>query len=235
MNDTLKAFLVCLFCAFIGAVVALQLGVNGWVGLIVGLISGYLTIDFKKVIQAVKNAWKTAISKERWYRIKEYFYLVVTFGATVGIGMGLLTGLTVRKFGGVSWGIFGMTTLSISLLWSCCFMLDPDYEKIRRRLLRLNPICFYFWLLPKGIVFLIKHSPRLIPQAVNTLVKFLKHVLIEIHSDLRLLCGIDSAIGAAIGWICGNAIIGGLAGGIIGALNYELISKRILHLVPAKD
>ncbi len=42
------------------------------------------------------------------------------------------------------------------------------------------------------------------------------------------------AIGASIGYFSGNALIGALAGGVFGVLNYEILSKRILHLVPVR-
>ncbi len=52
-----------------------------------------------------------------------------------------------------------------------------------------------------------------------------------IHSDERLLCLVDAATGAAIGgYYFGNAALGGLTGAIIGLVNYEIVSKRILKL-----
>lgn len=38
----------------------------------------------------------------------------------------------------------------------------------------------------------------------------------------------------AIGYFCHSVLIGGLAGGLIGVLNFELFSIRILKLVPAE-
>lgn len=51
-----------------------------------------------------------------------------------------------------------------------------------------------------------------------------------IHSDLRLLCGVDAMIGSAVGYFSGSAIIGAIAGGLFGLLNYEVVSKRFLRL-----
>jgi len=60
-------------------------------------------------------------------------------------------------------------------------------------------------------------------------------VFIIIHSEIRLLCGVDAVIGAAAGYFTGSAIIGALAGGLIGVINYEIVSRRVLHLVPTKS
>ena len=51
-----------------------------------------------------------------------------------------------------------------------------------------------------------------------------------IHSDLRVLCAVDSGIGAIIGFLAGNPIVGAVVGGIIGYVNYEVVSKRLLKL-----
>jgi hypothetical protein len=66
-----------------------------------------------------------------------------------------------------------------------------------------------------------------------------------VHSNERLLCLVDASIGAAIGrfyfentfavgkYLILKALLGLVAGGIWGLVNYEIVSKRILHLVPA--
>ena len=66
-----------------------------------------------------------------------------------------------------------------------------------------------------------------------------------IHSKERVLCAIDGTIGGAIAFFCFAStsltfpqqilvvFFGGLLGAVIGVLNYEIISKRVLHLVPA--
>ncbi|MFH1866910.1 MAG: hypothetical protein ABIJ81_02405 [Patescibacteria group bacterium] len=59
---------------------------------------------------------------------------------------------------------------------------------------------------------------------------FTKQVFVLIHSDERLLCGVDAAIGAGIGYFYSNPLIGALVGGIIGVIDYELVSKLWLKL-----
>lgn len=51
-----------------------------------------------------------------------------------------------------------------------------------------------------------------------------------IHSDVRVLCACDAAIGAAVGYFYANPLLGGVVGGTFGVLNYEVVSKRLLRL-----
>jgi hypothetical protein len=92
---------------------------------------------------------------------------------------------------------------------------------------RYNPISFYFYILPCGI---IRHTLSVI-RAIG---RFIKTFFILIHSEMRLLCGVDAAIGAGIGYFYGNPILGMLFGGLFGVLNYEVVSKRLLRL-PSKE
>ena len=63
---------------------------------------------------------------------------------------------------------------------------------------------------------------------------FIKYLFIMIHSDLRLLCGIDTAIGTITGYLGDNALIGATVGDALDTINLEIISKRWLKLVPVK-
>ncbi|MDP2638903.1 MAG: hypothetical protein Q8P06_01905 [Candidatus Azambacteria bacterium] len=73
---------------------------------------------------------------------------------------------------------------------------------------------------------------------------FLWKLVKIIHSNKRLLCGIDAAIGGGVTylWLVPSSItfwegfllsvFGGLIGGLIGVFNYKIISVRVLHLAP---
>jgi len=65
-----------------------------------------------------------------------------------------------------------------------------------------------------------------------TFSKLLFHL---IHSDMRLLYGVDTAIGAAIGFYCGNASLGAIVGGCWAAFNIEIFSIRVLKLIPIEQ
>ena len=74
--------------------------------------------------------------------------------------------------------------------------------------------------------------------------RFLGHLFIFIHSSECVLCAIDGTLGgmAAFLWLAPSAetltakaavvVFGGLLGTGWGALNYEIVSMRWLHLVP---
>lgn len=76
------------------------------------------------------------------------------------------------------------------------------------------------------------------------LARFVWYLFKLIRSQKRVLCGFDSAIGVAVTYILLGSkavtpgqqimvvICGGIIGAVVGVLDYEIISKRLLHLVP---
>ncbi len=117
--------------------------------------------------------------------------------------------------------------------------------ELKKSILSKNPVIMLtywplYWLyrfVVGSIRVVVKYGPHLVPGAVKRLRLFglfIKTVLIQIHSELRLLCMLDAAIGVLVGYFVGSALVGGLVGGVFGALNYEIISKRILKLVPVR-
>lgn len=85
---------------------------------------------------------------------------------------------------------------------------------------------FLLWTVPR---FLFWTGPRFLGR-------FLWHLFILVHCQERLICLIDASLGALI---LGNILdinqfparlIGAVAGGLFGVFNYEVISKRWLHL-----
>ena len=103
-----------------------------------------------------------------------------------------------------------------------------DLEKARKDLLLWNPIRVYGYLVPKGIWW----TAVRLPSGVKTTGRFAWLIFCEIHSDVRLLCGLDAAIGAACGYFAGSVLIGLISGGVMGLVNFEVVSKRVLKLVP---
>ncbi len=94
--------------------------------------------------------------------------------------------------------------------------------------------CIWFFLtrilpmLYRGLVT----GCKCIPGIIIFLAMFCWQVFVRIHSDRRLMCLTDAATGSLIGYCAGSAIIGCISGALIGLLNYEVISKRLLKLVP---
>ncbi|PIR86945.1 MAG: hypothetical protein COU11_02940 [Candidatus Harrisonbacteria bacterium CG10_big_fil_rev_8_21_14_0_10_49_15] len=55
-----------------------------------------------------------------------------------------------------------------------------------------------------------------------------------VHCRLALLVAVSSAIGVLIGAHSGQPLLGGVIGALWGAIDYEIVSKRWLKLVPAR-
>jgi len=116
---------------------------------------------------------------------------------------------------------------------------EKDRTRYENFVATWNPVKILFYWIPKGvweggwtavkgigkgICFL----PFLICELGLLLARFSRFFFLFIHSDIRLLCGMDAAIGALIGLKTGSPIIGALAGGIIGVINYQLVTVRLL-------
>lgn len=123
---------------------------------------------------------------------------------------------------------------------------DAEYEdKLRRArddgygmVLNLNPFGIIFWMF-YHFIWAVVCSPRLIAKAATIVVaiavvlaQFVAKAFVHIHSSRRTLCFIDAALGAGIGYTFGSALIGTVAGVILGVINYELVTVRWLKLAP---
>ncbi|MBU2634972.1 hypothetical protein KJ841_00650 [Patescibacteria group bacterium] len=135
---------------------------------------------------------------------------------------------------------------------------DKDAERIRKKLELagyheeiLTSKNFFRWL-AKGvgltILFFVWTAWKYLFIEIGLLLCFLRRFGWElfklIHSEKRVLCAIDGTIGGTIAFFCFASasltfpqqilvvFFGGLLGAVIGVLNYEIVSKRLLHLVP---
>ncbi len=239
-----KVFLASALGGGIGALVALQVWQPfWWVGMLVGGLLGYLSYDFKEVIRAIPTAWRMATEGGYFRDIARF--VAKFFGSLIVGGANVVVPLLLALWGGFPlktdlhlwaelwvWG--GGLLLLVYAMWgrtsSRPFSEDDFVLFIRRR----NPFMVYGYYLPKGLWWLARRTPRAVVLTAVTMARFVKYLFILIHSELRLLCAFDAALGAAIGYFLGSAAIGALAGGVIGVLNFELVSKRLLHLVPSR-
>lgn len=94
----------------------------------------------------------------------------------------------------------------------------------------IGPLVVTFYLVPRECYLFVRRHGKI---ACKSSASFTKKFFLLVHSQARLLCGTDAAIGALIGYLCGNAIIGAIAGGLIGFFNFEIVSIRMLKCVPA--
>lgn len=256
MSETMKVFLACALGAFIGTVVALEVNhYFWWVGPLVGGFVGYISYEFKKVIKAIPVAWR----KARGWRPDWQYWRILSAGTFGTLGLFQTTTVFMLLFFSATRPIsvvnerFIITTFIVMTITGFVFgfaVLTAELEGRPNqwdfalfRYSRTNPISMIFWVIPRAMVRSIRwtwrHAPAgieiafVVGQELSGFAKrFSVELFREIHSDLRLLCGTDAALGAAVGYFAGNALIGALAGGLWGALNFEILSIRVLKLVP---
>jgi hypothetical protein len=95
----------------------------------------------------------------------------------------------------------------------------------------ISPFVLFGLVIPRWIFLAIKKSPVWIPLVG----KFFMELFQYIHSDVRLLCGMDAAIGAGVGYFAGDMLIGALFGGAFGLLNYKIVRTYIFKISPQEN
>lgn len=257
MNKSLKIFVACFLGAGIGTLTALQLnGYFWWLGLLAGGLVGYLAYEFKKVLEAIPKAWRAVITwRPNWKNAGMLLLVWILLTPWMILLFGLMGSLSEGLEGFKSMALVICLTTSLVTFFSTIFVFffkktaTEEIKETLELLWEFNIVFVFLYYLP---VWLIKSAISIAPRIpgfllkmivvfstsivlfVKALLAFVKTLFIMIHSEIRLLCGIDAAIGATIGYFAGNVIIGAIFGGAIGLLNYEILSKRILHLVPSK-
>ncbi len=252
-RDSLKVFLACFIGAGIGSLVALQIShAFWWVGLISGPFVGYINYEFRTVLRAIPQAYAAV----RGWRPRRGALRLTLQGAAVGCAasqwMCIVAFVIVAldSWSSVVKDIWAFP--AFLLLMPCLFALieflqacgdrnenefTPEMLKrtFRRTVLCSVPVVI-FWHLPRGLyaaIILLPTAARLSVRggrtAIRFFVRFSWELFLRIHSEKRLICGTDSLIGAGIGYFAGNALIGALAGGLIGLLNYAFVTKRWLE------
>jgi len=247
-RGNLKIFLACALGAGVGTLIALSVSVYfWWIGVVIGGFVGHLSYKFKAVVRAGRQAWQSVV---RWRQSMElkaaikfffWFYLLASSAIiSLILPLFLLLELEIKLSSFIL--LVALMIAGGGIFATYLMILDSTTEEIlkekeRTRLwLRkfVNPVSVYFYWLPRGVYFGGKRLIQKSPIAIITFFRFIKTVFVLIHSEIRLLCGVDAAIGTVIGYFSDHVLIGAIAGGIIGVLNFELISKRLFHIVPAR-
>lgn len=235
-----KVSFACAIGAGIGSLIALQLWQPlWWLGALVGSLIGYLAYEPAKVLRAIPLAWRmaggyisanwrdalnNAASMIAFFSVGLPLYALVHFWTADtsfrSLATSFLISLTFPIFMGVMVGFARFT--------------DPGLGTSTWPL-RYNFFTVYGYYLWPGLWYLGRRAPAGIAACARggaVVGRFIRHLFLLIHSELRLLCGVDALIGAAIGYYAGNPIIGVLAGGLFGVANYILVSRWWLGLVP---
>lgn len=244
MNTHLKVFVSCVIGAAIGSLVALEAQPTfWWVGLVVGGLVGYLSYDIREVLRAVPVAWHYAIKQpmESWKNVGMSlagYALILTWVIPSVVLWWTL--VPIIPWSEVSAGVIVLRILAVTFSFIAFFAVILGGFKIFLELkigkegleagLELNPVFVAYAFVSIAVLnkFFLPH----LWSAVRTVFRFFQHLLWLIHSDLRLLCGFGAAIGASIGYASGSVLVGVLAGGVIGLVQYDLVSRRWLKIVP---
>lgn len=113
---------------------------------------------------------------------------------------------------------------------------DPYFKRLIKygNIITLPFVILYFVII-RPIKWLYKIRAEIVPSIksfVFAVRGFFKAFFLLIHSQARLICGVDSLLGALIGYYFESPMIGGLAGMVLGIVNYYVVSIRILKLEP---
>ncbi|MCK4386605.1 MAG: hypothetical protein KAV41_00775 [Candidatus Pacebacteria bacterium] len=243
-----------------------------WLGLIAGSAGGYLAYEFREVLQAIPRAWKLAkegsgavweivkhLFKECftkshpvWHSAVVCFVLIFLFFYRLFPKSDLTSCFAVTMMLDVVFFLI-IVSLLVEIGTKQRYKTDLLLERYQveagetwqpityRDFFRwvtkgiFGITLFFFWTMWKWIAIGIY-------RAICFSGRFLKNLFILIHSNKRLLCAIDGAIGGAVAYIwlispsvtiwekIGLCVCGGLLGAVIGVANYEVVSKRVLRL-----
>ncbi|MEK7142080.1 MAG: hypothetical protein AAB818_00665 [Patescibacteria group bacterium] len=228
-NRSLKIFTACAIGAWIGSMVALELNrYFWWLGVLLGGFVGYIAYEFKQVLVAIPSAYRVVAGwkpdKEGWRNYGLKVVAIMSLALTIEI----LTILPLTIFLHQPFLMFFST---IGMLIMAFLLAIVLFEETPEEIIKFfNPLCVFFYWLPKGILWCVRRTPMAIVTTVRFVGKFTKTLFLFIHSDIRLLCGIDAAIGAAIGYFTGDVMVGTVTGGVFGVINYKIVSQKILKL-----
>ncbi len=247
MKTTLKIAVACFIGATIGTFISM--GMNPmfwWVGTIAGGLIGYFGYDAKRVIKAIPEAWrtvkKTKVNPDSIKGLILFFAPWLNFFAIAAVVVFLLKpSLPIPNIMAAS-SIIGMLCWAFSIVFLFAGKMLPsddsfaeNYHNLKYRKYVISffkfwnpvilPFSLIYWM-GAGIIWFIKNAPQPTWQFISSLFRI-------IHSQARLICGVDSMFGTAIGYIWfHNPIMGGIVGVVLGVINYWVVSIKILKLQP---
>jgi hypothetical protein len=132
------------------------------------------------------------------------------------------------------------------MVWSHIETKENDkIKKIQMGILSFTVIFFLgmmFWLLVKLFPKIWNGGRKIIIEIFKFLWRFSKRLFILVHSRELALVALDSALAVIISYLVlirllnlplGPALVcAGLLGGLIGLLDYQIVSRKILKIVP---
>ncbi|OGM95699.1 hypothetical protein A2333_00350 [Candidatus Wolfebacteria bacterium RIFOXYB2_FULL_49_7] len=231
--------------SFIGSLVSLELGAYWWAGLALGFVAGYIGYDARSIVSAISLAFTETCKKVSMPSVhipKERAKLMF-YGFGAGASAMMTAMLTFFGCGFLSEGVNPFlcasyfTAVAIpSLICGLLCMVPSEANNLEHasKIIKVaHPIPFFCWTLPRGIIWVIVRIPTAVAIAYRFCATFICTTFKYVHSNARLLFGIDVAIGVAVGHYTGSALLGGLAGGAWWLLDWHLISVKVMGLKAA--
>jgi len=239
MKELARALLAIGAGVILGVFVAAQFNFFWWLGMLAGGLTAYLVCDWPGVVRAAKHAWKftLGISKEDW---KTFGWLAIaaSSAATTCTAAVFLLVLFAARF---KLEKVLMDIPSWLSMWALCgvlFIVLPFIDNVNSHANRLekniqvaklfNPFKIFIYWPVLCLIWFFRLLTR-IPWALVAIGRFVKvasrfiwRTLVMIHSEARLFCLVDAAIGVATFHFTGNNLLVGLivgeALGVIGHL-----------------
>lgn len=242
MSEIKKIGIACAIGGAIGTAVALIVATPfWWLGLLSGFAGGYLSYEFRAVLRAVPMAWEMTL------------FALGTIGSMIGevflglwaffmspilhfIFVDLVLFIPMLFFANAFdhhevalfsiTGVVGVTGCVSYLVFFLAQMIAADGQVLGRLTYRE---VFVGWMkCALGALALWVGLLTIPVWGPFVLAYFLYRLFLLIHSDKRLLCGVDSAIGTGVTYL---ALIAAAAiSAVLGIVNYELVSKRWLRV-----
>jgi hypothetical protein len=257
-----------------------------WLGIIAGLAGGYISYEFREVLNAIPIALRAKrevlndlIAEVREpikkWRAKRHTFFSLGMIMSVPITYvhpkdfdiifsslpaeiaytafcSILTFVAIIVFSYLfGWILGDFTYFSIYIMtddakfqekWIlACHHGEVTYQEVLFWVVVGIGIIIYFFLWEMW-----KHIIHGIWAAICFICRFACNLFKLIHSEKRLLCAIDGTLGGTASYIWATSaprsfteliifvIFGGLIGAALGVANWEIVSKRILHL-PANN
>jgi hypothetical protein len=257
-RESFSIGLVCGLGALIGSLIGLELAsylgshLKWWctvAGMLVGGIIAYVAIDFRHFRAGVARAWRETRSWQpdalAWRGFGYTMLASITafgtlflYAAAAAICFApshwreislfciacYLGGLLISSIPAVACNFHKETSIGQGY-WSDC---QKDIALFAMR--HLNPVSAPFWLSLQIFKALRWICFTAIPFIAVEGTHFVKQAFIYAHSTRRTICFVDAGLGALVGFASGNALIGAVAGAMLGVINYQIVAVWWLKL-----
>lgn len=239
-----------------------QFGQYFWgIGVIIGSLIGYVSGDFADFRSGVARAYQQTIAwrpdrlfwRSAFLTFAAPVVILCHLTAFIFVVMFFSGNLTANwpEMLKIISGFIVVISCFLSLMWMIDEMNDSSHlPNIERRwrnhiefqkdiIFNLNPFSFWFYLVPNGIWWLVVRIPSgavltasALARAARTFGRFVATTFYYVHTHKRTIRMVAVAIGAAIGYQAGSAIIGAVVGGFVSYVEYQLVAVHILGVVP---